>query len=438
MLRLLARHLRRPAPAADAAAEPSVPPAVTDGVLDGLPLRLGTPVGDGLAELFAAERAREDAAPVIVLLDATGARGARVAVALGRQQGEPVERVLVQVAPDDRTVAEVHRVVTQDGRGGRVGLLQVEAHAAQPQGREAALALLGQADMAVLIADPAAGGALLDELLEIAQEGHWRCPALLLMLPPGAAGEAATWRSQPWPLRLQVQVVSEALADADGVWQRVRQHWDGLRAPRQRIFQALMDVTLAGTAPTLTDVADPLPPISAADLEPRRHGALTPPTVEPPEAPAFVALPPLRPDELDAPGVLAPVGLPAAAPADLFPGSLPAIAPALQVTVIALARERGVLAAWLVDAPGSRLLESAGALDGADDWRQALAWWSARPEGVPAPRHLALDLGERALLWWPLPATPARALCLMVAPRHADLAALSWQVEVALGQPVAG
>jgi hypothetical protein len=440
MLRLLARHLRRPpVPAEPSPVDVPTLHEVAGGVLEGLPLRLNAPVDQDLAELFAAERAREDAAPVIVLLDATGARGARVAVALGRVLDEPVERVLVQAAPDERTLAEVHRVAAQDGRGARVGLLQVEALSGQPQGRDAALALLGQADLAVLIADPPAGGALMDELLDVAQGPHWRCPALLLMLPPAAAPDAAAWRAQPWPLRLQVQVVAEALPDAEGVWQRVRQHWDTLRAPRQRIFQALMDVTLAGTAAP-PETGGALPPLTPGDLGAAGVPASPPAAIAP--LPAAPGLPPLRADQLAAPGVLGPLGDAgdtvlaagrAPAPAELFPGSLPTVSPTLQVALIALARERGVMAAWLVDTAARCLLEAAGPHDDDEAWCQALAWWDARPDGQPAPRHLLLDLGDRALLWWPLPAVPGRALCLLLSPRNADLDLLRWQVEIALG-----
>lgn len=151
-------------------------------------------------------------------------------------------------AEGDRTFAVVHHTVVQGDDGRLLGVLHIEADAADPASADVALTLLERSDhAAVLTGYSSEYREVPRRLQQFCGQGAWRGPALQFVIPQDKPSRAERLRRVAWPRSVEVRVVEASFSRAPG--------W---LVP---LLERLTDSAGRAAPPSAVDAPDlPLPP----------------------------------------------------------------------------------------------------------------------------------------------------------------------------------
>jgi hypothetical protein len=216
-----------PAPSLDTLAGP----AALDLVVDENP---GDTLRHHLAQVFAAGATGwgHQAAQHITLLDPARLWATDVLHTLARASGQNVHRLNLRERSTHRTLAVIERTLVPRRTDHDLRVLHADLHISSLayglDQQEITAALAGSSDLTAVILGamaPKALATLLQSLVQASHDAHWRCPRLLLVLPPAAASQAQLMLAQPWPERLLVSVMAEPLNSPVAVWNCLLGQW---------------------------------------------------------------------------------------------------------------------------------------------------------------------------------------------------------------------
>lgn len=151
-------------------------------------------------------------------------------------------------AEGDRTFALVHHTVVQGDDGRLLGVLHIEADAADPASADVALTLLERSDhAAVLTGYSSEYREVPRRLQQFCGQGAWRGPALQFVIPQDKPSRAERLRRVAWPRSVEVRVVEASFSRPPG--------W---LVP---LLERLTDSAGRAAPPSAVDAPDlPLPP----------------------------------------------------------------------------------------------------------------------------------------------------------------------------------
>jgi hypothetical protein len=216
-----------PAPSLDTLAGP----AALDLVVDENP---GDTLRNHLAQVFAAGAIGRGNQPAhhITLLDPARLWATDVLHTLARASGQNVHRLNLRERSTHRTLAVIERTLVPRRAEHDLRVLPPDLHISSLayglDQQEITAALAGSSDLTAVILGamaPKALATLLQALVQASHDPHWRCPRLLLVLPPAAASQAQMMLAQPWPERLLVTVMAEPLNSPVAVWNCLLGQW---------------------------------------------------------------------------------------------------------------------------------------------------------------------------------------------------------------------
>ncbi|MDQ5897012.1 MAG: hypothetical protein QG612_1098 [Pseudomonadota bacterium] len=308
------------------------------------------------------------------------------ALARGVQAGL-AETLLIQEQLPDPPVARLCSAVVPAPGGGWIGVLQVEASPADSRSIGVALALLGQADHALVLAGSSRDKDMVLRIGERVRPDSWSGPPLQLLSPADKPSRADRLRRALWPRGLTIQVIEPPLSCEPDWTARLIAQVCGLSAP----------------------------PVATA----RRPTPTTPPTPLPAE--------PIMPS------------IATAAPRPPRPAEIDEVLADRMLAVLAMAP--GVVAAALVEHPSAELLSLQATTAQAPQHArsaacQGCAMWQARasvPGAAPLQELLWAEPGLHHLML-PLPRRPDLLLLACIDREFGDLAAARWQAAVARNQ----
>jgi hypothetical protein len=316
----------------------SEPGASTDLLVD-------ASAAEAMRRHFADSRADlQHASAMITLLDPSRLWAGEVVRTLSDAAGQPVQRLHLRARATLRTLAVVERTLVPRRGADALRVYQAEMRGHplnQGLAQEQILQALAEASQltAVIVGamQPQALLALLRLLLDATRQPDWRCPALVFLLPPAAAGLRQRILEQHWPPQVRATTLCEPMTSAISVWNCVLGAWEN--AQRER------------TAPPKARQGEPAPVCGAG--------------------PARCA------DR---------AGMPDAEPTTMAPPCRPEIArPTLARLLAPLARSEGLLACGIVDLTRGDLLASQSrAPPGSDMAALALGLCAARQAHLAA------------------------------------------------------
>ena len=216
---------------------------------------------------FAAARADlETAGRMITLIDPARLWASAVIKALSDASGQPIERLQLREQATLRSLAMIERTTVVRRLDDMLKVYHADVRASGRENAEISTALMERSHMTVVIVGPMAPAsvdALLTMLQSAVRQPTWRCPALVFMLPPGAAWLAGKISGLAWPPGLQVPVLSESMTSASSVWNsllgmwgevRNLRPWDAAAEPEPGVpapIAAATPVPAAGPAPLI-------------------------------------------------------------------------------------------------------------------------------------------------------------------------------------------
>jgi len=182
---------------------------------------------------FAAARADlETAGRMITLIDPARLWASAVIKALSDASGQPIERLQLREQATLRSLAMIERTTVVRRLDDMLKVYHADVRASGRENAEISMALMERSHMTVVIVGPMAPAtvdALLSMLQAAVRQPMWRCPALVFMLPPGAAWLASKISAISWPPGLQVPVLSESMTSASAVWNSLLGMWGEVR-----------------------------------------------------------------------------------------------------------------------------------------------------------------------------------------------------------------
>lgn len=152
--------------------------------------------------------------------------------ALSDASGQPVDRLLLRDSHTLATLAVVERTVVPRRQDETLKIYHADVHAPGAEMVAISTALMERSDIVAVVVGPmhpAAVDAMIEMIAGAAASPSWRCPQLLFMLPVGALWIAQKIASTPWGATLQVHTLSEPLASASAVWNKLLSHWGRVR-----------------------------------------------------------------------------------------------------------------------------------------------------------------------------------------------------------------
>ena len=185
---------------------------------------------------FAAARADlETAGRMITLIDPARLWASAVIKALSDASGQPIERLQLREQATLRSLAMIERTTVVRRLDDMLKVYHADVRASGQENAEISMALMERSHMTVVIVGPMAPASV-DSLLAMLQaavrQPTWRCPALVFMLPPGAAWLAGKISGLPWPPGLLVPVLNESMTSASSVWNSLLGMWGEVRSLR--------------------------------------------------------------------------------------------------------------------------------------------------------------------------------------------------------------
>lgn len=192
----------------------------------------GSPA-QAIREHFATTRADlETASRLITILDPVGVWASAVIKALSDAGGRPIERLHLRDQTTLRTLATIERTTLVRRHEETLKIYHADVRAPGRENAEIPIALMERSHMTTVVVGPMqphAVDALLASLLEAVSLPTWRCPNLLVMLPPNAAWVAHKVSAVPWPTRLHVHVITESMTSASSVWNAMLGMWNHVK-----------------------------------------------------------------------------------------------------------------------------------------------------------------------------------------------------------------
>lgn len=221
----------------------------------------------------------EDTAKRIALFDPVLVWAPALIKALSDAGAQPIEKLLLREQGTLRTLATIERTCVVRRHDDWLKVYHADVRASDPGNAEISTALMERSHMTAVIVGAMTSqaiDAMLSDLVQAIRAPAWHCPAVLFMLPPGAAWVASKIAGIDWPQeKVRVQVLSESLSSTSAVWNALLGIWTHVKT------QPAPGVPAATDAPgelALADVqikvADLSPPESAAD--PATPGASPP------------------------------------------------------------------------------------------------------------------------------------------------------------------
>ncbi|MBI5255361.1 MAG: hypothetical protein HY855_02595 [Burkholderiales bacterium] len=202
---------------------------VTDVVVDASPAA-------SMRAHFAATRADlEQASAMITLLDPSRLWAPQVIRALSDAAGQAVERLALRERGTLRTLAVIERTTVPRRGTPPLKVYHADIRATGLEQEEIANALAEGSHMTAVVIgamQPHAVMALLRSMLAATRQPEWRCPWLVFLLPPGAAGLRQRILDQDWPSQIHVAAMSESLTGASSVWNTVLTAWEAAAVAR--------------------------------------------------------------------------------------------------------------------------------------------------------------------------------------------------------------
>lgn len=185
---------------------------------------------------FTAARADlETAGRMLTLIDPARLWATAVIKALSDASGQPIERLHLREQATLRSLAMIERTTVVRRLDDMLKVYHADVRADGVENTEISTALMERSHMTVVIIGPMAPS-VVDGLLSMLQSSvsqpTWRCPALVFMLPPGAAWLASKVSGIEWPAGLHVRVISESMPSASSVWNSLLGVWTEVRALR--------------------------------------------------------------------------------------------------------------------------------------------------------------------------------------------------------------
>ena len=442
MLDRLTRYFRFPGP--DAPGEPQA-----DGPADGASARdlvVEGAVAPALREVFAQERSRTAAGPVITLYDPQRAFTPvlpRLIEATGGTSGDRIRLV------DSRTrkpLAAIDRALIS-AAGSVLRLLEVDIACADRPSRDVPLTLLEQSDVGVVLLGAEPDTALLEALVTASLLPTWRCTTLMLAVPRDAPLALGRLSKYTWPPGTRTEPLIDAATDLPRLLTSVLRRaapaplaWPAAETASHvdRISQMLATVAapVPAKAPAEATVLDATPVI--ARPAPAPVAATVPATLidlgevaqaeqEPPPA-----QPTMRP-ESERP--LAPPAARSHKPAPEPSAPRPTPDELARATLEPLMRLPGAIAVAVIDLRDARLGAQLGAT-GALTAAQPAVLLGCRPLALAAERldrvtEWTWVAGGRQHLLQPLAADPMSALLMVLDAERCDLAMTRWTCTVA-------
>jgi len=187
-----------------------------------------------MREHFAAARADlETAGRMITLIDPARLWASAVIKALSDASGQPIERLQLRDQATLRTLAMIERTAVVRRLDDMIKVYHADVRSSGRENAEISLALMERSHMTVAIVGamaPEAVQAQIDMLHAAVQQPTWRCPALVFMMPPGAAWLANKVQGVAWPAGLRVIVLNESMSSASAVWNSMLAVWNEVRS----------------------------------------------------------------------------------------------------------------------------------------------------------------------------------------------------------------
>lgn len=236
---------------------------------------VGSPA-QAIRDQFANTRADlETATRQITLLDPTGVWATSVIKALSDATGRPIERLHLREQGTLRTLAVIERTTLDRRNEDTLRIYHADVRAPGADNAAIPTALMERSHMTAVIVgamSPSAIDAMLETLQQAVSHPNWRCPTLLLMLPPNAVWIANKIAMYTWPAALRVQVLNEALTSASSVWNSLLSIWNRVKTvPTWQPPQAPEENGLDGFQIKVADLPKPDAPDVVVAAPPRRH-----------------------------------------------------------------------------------------------------------------------------------------------------------------------
>lgn len=436
MLDRLTRYFRIPSP--DTPGDPQA-----DGTADGASARdlvVEGAVAPALREVFAQERSRTAAGPVITLYDPQRAFTPVLPRLIEASGGTSGDRIRLVDSRTRKALAIIDRALLSTG-GSVLRLLEVDIACADRPSRDVPLTLLEQSDVGVVLLGAEPDTALLEALVIASHAPTWRCATLMLAVPRDAPLTLGRLSKYTWPAGTRTEPLTDAATDLPRLLTSVLRRaapvsWPAAETTSHvdRISQMLASVAApaAAKSPTEATVLDntpligrPAPAVAAATVPAALMdlGEVAQAEQDPPPA-----HPTLRPESERPP-------TPSAARSQ-EPASLrPAPDDLAQAALEPLMRLPGAIAAAIIDLRDARLgaqLGSTGVLTAA----QPAVLLGCRPLALAADRLDRVNewtwvAGGRQHVLQPLAADPMNALLMVLDAERCDLAMTRWSCTVA-------
>lgn len=440
MLDRLTRYFRIPGP--DAPGDPQA-----DGTGDGASARdlvVEGAVAPALREVFAQERSRTAAGPVITLYDPQRAFTPVLPRLVEASGGTGGDRIRLVDSRTRKALAVIDRALVSTG-GSVLRLLEVDIACADRPGRDVPLTLLEQSDVGVVLLGAEPDAALLEALVIASHAPAWRCATLMLAVPRDAPLALGRLSKYTWPAGTRTEPLIDAATDLPRLLSSVLRRaapvaWPATETASHvdRISQMLATVAapVAAKPPAEATVLDatpligrPAPAVAAATVPAALMdlGDVAQAEQEPPAAP-----PPMRP-ESERP--LTPAAARGHMPVPEPAAPRPAPIELAQAALEPLMRLPGAIAAAVIDLRDARLGAQLGAT-GALTAAQPAVLLGCRPLALAADRLDRVNewtwvAGSRQHVLQPLAADPLSALLMVLDAERCDLPMTRWSCTVA-------
>ncbi len=214
----------------------------------------------------------EGTAKRIALFDPSLVWAPALIKALSDAGAQPIERLLLREQGTLRTLATIERTCVVRRYDDWLKVYHADVRASGAENAEISTALMERSHMTAVIVGamtPQALDAMLADLLAAIGAPTWHCPALLFMLPPGAAWVAGKIAGIDWPQeKVRVQVLSESLSSTSAVWNALLGIWTHFKTQPAPGAPASADVpgelALADVQIKVADLSPPEPTVDPA------------------------------------------------------------------------------------------------------------------------------------------------------------------------------